>query len=151
MQSVVVSVYERFCTQRFPLPSTARIAEIEKRLGVSLPVTYVNFLLSFNGGYFDDPRLVYSSPGFPPDGLGTLYGIGAVDSFAEFGSDESISVFEDNYPAQVVPIGYSTIGNLIVLVTRDEDRGAILIKRAYEQAVARVASTIEDFFGLVEP
>src|SRR5687768_12026421 len=40
----------------FELPSRSQVAELESRLGVSLPSAYVEFLLHCNGGFFRPPN-----------------------------------------------------------------------------------------------
>jgi len=123
--------YEKFCKTRFPLPTDAQIAKLERRIGTKLPDDYRSFLLRYNGGYFQEPDIECTCPGCPEDALNDLYGIGATVPAAELTSESILTVFDDKRPARILPIGYTISGNLLVLITRPgKDRGAIMLKEA---------------------
>jgi hypothetical protein len=141
--------YRRFADKRFPLPTEAQASDLEERIGVTLPSDYREFLLRYNGGYFTEPDILAPSKECPQDRLTVLYGIGATDSSAELASAASMAIFDDNKPAQVVPIGHTIMGNLLVLITRPEERGSTVLKKAWSDDYYYLASGIEEFFRLL--
>lgn len=60
-----------------------------------------------------------------------------------------MALFDDNYPAQLVPIGYTIMGNLIGLITHEELNGRIILKIAFKDDWFLLAEGIEEFFGLL--
>jgi SMI1-KNR4 cell-wall len=147
--SIIEAAYKAFCQERFPSPTETRVGEIEKRMGVRFPEDYRVFLLSFNGGYFTEPDIVPPSDDCPEDCLTVLYGIGTSDPSAEVATESSLSTFTDNDPPQVIPIGYTLMGNMLLLTNREGDRGSILLKKAWSQDCFFLADGIESFFGLL--
>jgi hypothetical protein len=87
-----------------------------------------------------DPRPLFSS---------FMNGIGATHPTAELASEEDLAMFDDNEPPQILPIGYTFMGNLIFLVTHPEDRGWIGLTRAFSDQSFFLAEGIEEFFGLL--
>jgi len=85
----------------------------------------------------------------PLDRLAFMSGIGATHSVAELASEADLALFDDNDPPQILPIGYTLMGNLIFLVTHPEDRGCIALKKAFSDEVYPLAEGIEEFFGLL--
>lgn len=141
--------YDRFCTERFPLPMEEQVADVEQRIGVSLPDDYRHFLLTYNGGYFNEPDIVPPINECPLDGLTFMNGIGASDPSAELATEADLAIFTDNRPVQILPIGYTLMGNLILLITNPDERGSILLKKAFSQEAFFLSSGIEAFFGLL--
>ena len=140
--------YARFCVERFPLPSEAQLAELESRIGVRFPEDYREFILEFNGGYFKCPEIT-PVDGCPLETLQILLGIGASHEEAELGLPEDIALFDDNDPPQIVPIGYTGMGGLIILDTAPGDgQGAVFLKKAFGDFYYLV-ECIEDFLGLL--
>jgi len=75
--TTIENAYSRFSVKRFPLPSEAQLAELERRIGVIFPDDYRQFLLGFNGGYFKCPEITPVGEGCPLETLQILCGIGA--------------------------------------------------------------------------
>jgi hypothetical protein len=107
--------YQLFCKERFPLPSEREVQELETRLGCLLPADYRQYLLYYNGGLFAEPDIMPSSPECPLDGLTVMGGINASHHSAEMGMPKGFTpaLFDDNDPPQILPIGYTMMGNLI--------------------------------------
>lgn len=143
--------YRNFSKQRFPLPSAKQVADLEHRLGIPLPPDYRRFLLEYNGGLFSEPQIVPPTEDCPLDLLTWMAGIDAPNSLYEFGSKEWLATFDDNDPPQVVPSGYTIMGNLLLVVIdpHEDDWGRILLKKAFSDKWFFLADGIEDFFGLL--
>lgn len=131
------------------MPTERQVADLEKKLGVPLPANYRRFVLEFNGGFFNEPEIVPRVEGCPVDGLTSLNGIGAKLQFAELGSDTCI--FDDNEPVQVLPIGYTLMGNLLFTAIDpiDDLPGWIGLKIAWRDQSYWLADNIEDFFEML--
>ncbi len=145
---IIANAYSRFCTERFSLPAEDEILRIESRIGVRLPDDYRWFLAKFNGGIFNEPRILPPSKDCPVDRLTGLNGIGANDAIAELASNDDLTLFDDNDPVQVLPVGFTMMGGLILLTTHIEERGSILLKVAYGGSFY-LCGGIRDFFGLL--
>ena len=145
--SAIENIYSKFCDGRFPLPSEQEVFDLEQKLGIPLPPEYRRFILEYNGGYFSDPLIVLSDPDYRQDCLTTLWGIHAPLPFAELGHD--VDLFDDNDPPEILPIGYTIMGNLLYIVTHIEEYGSIGMKLAYSSKTFFMASSIEGFFELI--
>jgi hypothetical protein len=143
------SPYRRFIEQQFlPLPTQEQITALEQRINVKFPDDYRQFLLEYNGGYFTEPQIRPTSEDCPQVALTYLSGIGALHPGAELENLPRIALFDDNEPPQVVPIGCTAMGSLVVLATRPEDRGTIFLKEAFGGWFF-LAEGIEGFFELL--
>lgn len=145
--------YNRFCTERFPLPSEADVEELEQRISVNFPPEYRDFLLQYNGGYFSEPDIVPppdAEDECPEDALTFLHGIRATHPYAELGHDSDLTLFEDNDPPQVVPVGYTLMGGLLLLIVHYDGYGRIVLKKASGRSYW-LADTINEFFELLQP
>lgn len=141
--------YRAFCEERFPLPTEEQVAALERRIGVRLPNDFREFVLSFNGGYFSEPDITPPVPECPADCLHFVRGIGASHPSAELASESSLTIFSDNDPVQVLPIGYTLMGNLLILLTDPEKRGTVMLKIAFSDRYFLLAEGIEEFFSLL--
>ena len=110
---------------------------------------YRDFILSYNGGYFSDPIFVSLDAGCPRDRLTVLYGIGASDKTAELASKRHLALFSENDPIQVLPIGYTIMGNLLILIVDDDSAGSIVLKRASSDDYFNIADGINGLFDLI--
>ena len=142
-------VYKTFATERFPLPTVEQLDELENRINVRFPSAYRWFILNHNGGFFNEPEIVTDTDGAGGCALRFLCGIGATYRGAELGEETMMGVIEGNDPPQVVPIGQTGMGGLILLVTDQEDSsGAILLKKSFGDFF-RIADDIAGFFELI--
>lgn len=149
MSATIDYAYAAFCEERFPLPTEEQVAALERRMGVAFPADYRDFLIEYNGGLFTEPSIVPPDDDCPVDGLTFLNGIAATHPTAELATPAELGTFDDNDPPQIVPIGYTLMGNLIFLVTHPDDRGWIGLKKAWSDQSFFLADGIEDFFGLL--
>lgn len=140
--------YQRFCDERFPLPSEAQLEALEQRIGITFPEDYRQFVLEFNGGYFTGPDITPVGDDCPQDGLRCLCGIGASHEESELATELYLSLFDGNDPPIIVPIGRTEMGGLIILITEEENRGCVLLKQAYGEFFY-LADGIEEFFELL--
>ena len=122
--------------------------QLEQRIGVTFREDYRHFVLQFNGGYFSEPEISPVTEGCPRDALTCLHGIGASNWEAELASDYYLALFDDNDPPIFVPIGHTSMGGLILLITEAEGRGEILLKQAFGD-FHYLAEGIEEFFDLL--
>lgn len=147
--NTIEAAYAAFSEERFPLPTEEQVAALERRIGVTFPADYRKYVLEFNGGYFTEPDIIPPSNGCPVDGLTEMHGIGASHPAAELASKADLAIFDDNDPPQIVPVGYTMTGSLILLVTHPEGRGCIIYKKAFSDESFLLATGIEEFFGLL--
>jgi hypothetical protein len=142
-------VYQTFATERFPLPTVKQLDERETRIGVRFPEDYRRFILKYNGGFFNEPEIVTETEGAGGCSLRFLHGIGATHVTAELGDASAIELFEENDPPQIVPIGETGMGGLILLVTsQEDDDGVIVLKKPFGDFF-HLASNIAEFFELI--
>lgn len=140
--------YNRFCIEHFPLPRESNIAHLEARIGVLLPEDFRRYVLEFNGGYFDDPDIVPPSVECPVEALTFISGIGASHIEAELGRPSDLSLFDNNNPPEILPVGTTPLGGLIILSLKPESCGEIWYKQAYGDFYY-LADGIENFFDLL--
>jgi hypothetical protein len=140
--------FQRFATERFPLPGEEQIAALERRLGVELPADYRKFISQFNGGIFDEPEIETNHHDCRGDALTFLHGINSGDEETELGDPGFMALFEGNDPPILIPIGYTALGGILVLVVEEEGRGAIALKKAFG-GFYHLADGIEEFFELL--
>jgi cell wall assembly regulator SMI1 len=145
-------VYHKFCEKRFPLPSEKDVESLEERIGIELPPDFREYVLLHNGGYFNEPQIIppqeYEQD-CPIDRLRYMQGINASHPTAELATEIDLSLFDDNDPPEVVPIGYTIMGNLILLLTYPEPEtyGHIMLKTFTDYYY--LAKGIEEFFDLL--
>jgi hypothetical protein len=145
--AMIDHIYELYCDVRFPLPTERDVLAFEKRLKARLPADYREFILKYNGGFFGDPCIASLTDDCPKDGLNSLYGIRATVNSSELANN--LDIFTGNDPLQVLPIGYTTMGNLLILFIGGDDEGTIMMKRASSQQYYFLADGIELFFSLI--
>jgi len=141
-----VELFDHFAIERFPLPKDAEIANLEQKLGTSFPDSYRRFLLRFNGAYFDDSKLSLHIAGID-DSLRLISGLNATVPTAAVGNSDDIDLLEDNSPIRLLPIGYTTLGNLVLLNL--VQNGKVVLKVAYSGESFDVADDILEFIRLV--
>ena len=139
--------YARFNCERFPLPTETQVRALEQRIRVELPADYRKFVLEFNGGYFNDPEITPVEDERTQEAISFMSGIGASHDEAELGDPQMISLFDDNDPPKIMPIGGTPFGGLIILDTAPgEGRGNIYLKKARGDFYF-LADDIEGFFA----
>jgi hypothetical protein len=147
--TAIEDAYRRFSRVRFPLPTEEQLSDLERRIGIVFPDDYRRFLLEFNGGYFHDPTIAPVGEVCPQAFLAFLSGIGASHDESELGRSFDLSLFDDNDPPKIVPIGGTPIDGLIILDTAPgEGRGEIYYKQPFGDFYF-LADNIEEFFGLL--
>lgn len=117
--SSIEEVYDKCLETRNSLPSSEQVAMLESTLGVALPPEYRQFLLERNGGTFNRGkfrRLIITFEDNKGDCLDKLYGIGAPSNTCGDLCKEAI-LFDDYRPCRLVPIGYTALGVLLLIVT----------------------------------
>jgi hypothetical protein len=142
------AAYRKFCRTRFPLPTERQVADLEQRISVSFPEDYRDFVLEYNGGFFNEPLIIPPDEDCPLVALRHMNGIGASHPVAELGSEADLAIFDDNDPPEILPVGYTTMGYLVLLIIHPENRGWILL-RTFDQSFF-LGKGIEEFFGLLE-
>jgi hypothetical protein len=147
--TAIDDAYRRFSRERFPLPTEKQLAEVEQRIGIVFPDDYRRFILEFNGGYFHEPTIAPVDEGCPQGILSFMSGIGASHEESELGLPFDLSLFDDNDPPKIVPIGGTPIGGLIILDTAPgEGRGEIYYKQPFGDFYF-LADNIGEFFALL--
>jgi hypothetical protein len=139
--------YRQFSLERFPLPTELQVHSLERRMNLTLPDDYRQFILEFNGGIFTEPDIEMED-GSRDDRLTALYGIGASYPDGELENLSNVGLFDNNDPPQILPIGSTITGSLIILVLRPEDSGVICYKKAYGDFYF-MADGIEEFFAML--
>lgn len=115
---------------------------------VALPDDYRSFLLEYNGGRFRNPKINAPYPNLRVENLDLLKGVNTSERWAEFGLPADLVLFEDNDPPQVLPIGSTQSGNLILIITHADDHGVIML-RTVNQESYWLSDGIEQFFELL--
>ena len=147
----VAYAYDRFCRERFEPASEDQITDLERKIGVELPGDFKEYLRLYNGGRFDMPDFATPDSKCPKDCLKTLFGVGGPGDFANLSSVRNLSLFDNNRPAIILPIGVTIMNNLILLRTEvAAGRGNIALKLAFKSKYYFVAESIDVFFGLLE-
>lgn len=146
--NIIHDSYDKFCKSRFPLPTETQVGALEQRLSVLLPNDYRQYLLKYNGGLFSEPEITPPTDECPLDCLTFMRGIQATHATAELGRQIDLSLFSGNDPLQLLPIGYTAMGNLIVLIIRGNESGYIGLE-AIGQGTFLLAKGVEGFFRLL--
>ncbi len=146
----ISSAYEKFCVRRNALPTEGQVSSLEERVGARFPPDYRQFLLSYNGGKFNEPIIRSPKDEFPEAELWFMYGINAVEPTTELARPHDLALFDDNSPLQVLPIGCTPMNHLVLLITHPDpaEYGAIAFKIAFGRSYF-LADGIGDFFALL--
>lgn len=147
--STTEQAYSKWCKERFPLPTKRDIFELEERISVRFPEHYRGYLLEWNGGRFREPDIVDSTE-CRLDSLLWMSGIHAPVDYAVLGRQYDLSLFEDNDPPIIIPIGRTTTNGLIMInaVIGDESDGTVFL-RTIQQETIPLCDTMEEFFTLL--
>jgi hypothetical protein len=140
--------YNQFATERFGLPNEKQVLSLEQRIGVELPADFRDYVLRFNGGYFCEPEIHTDDDDAAGDALTCMFGIDSGDKLSELAEPSCLAIFEENDPPIFIPIGYTSLGGFVVIITEEENRGMILLKKA-NGGFHFLAEEIEEFFALL--
>ena len=148
--SNIYDAYKDFSTERFPNIVESDIVSFEERVRIRLPSDYRQFLVNFNGGYFSEPQIVHGNNEVPIDRLTFMHGIRSIHPEAELGKEEDIAMFDDNNPPEIIPVGCTIMGNLVLLVTHPdpEENGSVILKTI--ESTFYLARGIVHFFALLQ-
>ena len=149
MSTTIDAAYDRYCTERPPLPTEERISAIEDELGITFPGHYRDFLLNYNGGWFGGhPELYSEEYVIPKITLSNLFGVDTGDEYLKLNDWSRIHTWDDNDPIIILPIGKTPNGFYIVLVAKvtEEDYGQIYL-RTFDD-IFFLDEDIEEFFEL---
>ena len=110
------------------------------------PPDYRQFLFSYNGGEFNEPVIRSPSDEFPEAAVWFMYGLNAVEPTTELARPFDLALFDDNSPPQVLRIGSTPMGHLILLITHPDpaDYGTVGFKMAFGASYF-LANGINDF------
>lgn len=160
--ATIDSIYSTCCEDRFPLPTDDEVAALEKRLKLRFPKEYRAFLLKYNGGRFSyslasivfpEPLTVVWRDGkvtHDSDGLESMCGFHPTHPTDELGRAFDINLFDGNDPIQLLVIGRTVTGSLLLMDMLPGAEGEILIKFPNEYAYT-IADNINEFFRLIDP
>ena len=154
----IQNVYNLFCTERFPLPTADEVQSFESDVGMNLPLAYKRYLLDFNGGVFSDAVIHFDEPlsyewrdgvvTQDSDELDFMYGFHATLPAAEIGQHFDLSLRDASGKVDFLPIGYTTIGGLLMISLSERSFGFILIHFPSAD-VFEIARNLDAFFGLI--
>lgn len=85
MNGTIEYAYQRFAIERFPLPTTAELESLERRMKVELPADFRQYLLDYNGGWFDENDIRSVEPDMPQAGLDVMFGLHSSHPYHELG------------------------------------------------------------------
>lgn len=148
--SSIEEVYDKCLEIPNSLPSSEQVATLESTLGVSLPPEYRQFLLERNGGTFNRGkfrRLIISFEDNKGDCLDSLYGIGARKTCGDLCREAVL--FDDDRPCRLVPIGYTALGVLLLIVTEalgQDKAGQIWIQYPYDEEFWELCDSFTSMF-----
>lgn len=108
-------VYNNCLKTPNPLPNAEQLALLELKIGVALPPDYRSFLIERNGGTFRGLIIEFGNSG-RSDYLIRLHGIDAPSNTCGDLVKEAI-LFDDDRPCRLIPIGYTALGVLLLIVT----------------------------------
>ena len=148
--SSIEEVYDKCLEIPNSLPSSEQVATLESTLGVSLPPEYRQFLLERNGGTFNRGkfrRLIISFEDNKGDCLDSLYGIGARKTCGDLCREAVL--FDDDRPCRLVPIGYTALGVLLLIVTEalgQDKAGQIWVQYPYDEEFWELCDSFTSMF-----
>lgn len=124
-----------------------QVQRLEQQLGGSLPRSYRDFLLKYNGGRpCPDTVDVDHAPGTPTD-LQLFFGLGAAIESSDLAWNKR--VFAERLPERLLPIACDSGGNLFCISLSSEDTGAVFYVDL-EQGRPANYLVAGDFAGLLE-
>lgn len=117
--------------ETFPAAPASKLAELEERLGATLPEPYRAYLATQDGGALE---------GYNNHGIEIILGIGEVPQWSSLWY--LLSQESDILPAGFIPVGSDAGGGLFLLAVAGSDRGSV-----WHQS----SETEEDDSGTITP
>ena len=118
-----------------------------------MPRDYRDYIATYNGGHFNDPMIAFKrtfwNRRLKGDYLNVMYGIDVKN--LELNSLANLSLFDPNPPPILLPVGYTSCGNLIYMDLKDGlEESQIFIKLQGSYRSYRVARSLDEFFSLLK-
>lgn len=139
--------------ENYPKLDLSQIEQWEKKNNVQIPLSYKEYLLEHNAGYFISEPNVFDVPKMGGFGLSNFFGL----SDDIIGLNYALQTYKDRYPTQYFPIARDAEGNLILIGISEKKEGQIFFwyhemeqdtgKKPYEKNIFKVAKTLEDFIN----
>ncbi len=145
--------YEKYCETRFPPTNEIEVASFEEEIGAALPPHFRDYLLEYNGGYFNELVFIPADDGCPKCWLNAMYGFNAPHDFALFGKQADIWFCDDYVPSrppELIPIGNTAMNHLILLdLDPAPENYGMLYLRTFDESFW-LAEDMDEFFELLE-
>jgi len=116
----------------YPPLIKADIAELERKLGISFPFDYKNFLLAHNGGHPTPDS--FSIKGEAEGSKSMIQGFFGIQAGEYDNLFDTMQRYHSRVPANFLPIAYDPGGNLICLSVAGEDMGKVYFWDHEEEA-----------------
>lgn len=139
--------------ENYPKLDLSQIEQWEKKNNVQIPLSYKEYLLEHNAGYFISEPNVFDVPKMGRFALANFLGL----SDDIYGLKHALKIYIDRYPNKYFPIAYDVVGNLILIGQSEKNNGQIFFwyhemeqdtgKKPYEKNIFKVAKTLEDFIN----
>ncbi|HKP52978.1 MAG TPA: SMI1/KNR4 family protein [Chloroflexia bacterium] len=147
MRSIEYETYQ-------PPATEDEVLKLEKHLGISLPLGYRNYLLTYNGGRVEP--CVFPIANCPRDTHGILSWFFGINGGEYYDLMDNVRTYSDRVPSNLLPIGEDPGGNLICLSVLGSDKGTVYFwEREWEVLegeapdYSNVYLIAEDFDGLL--
>lgn len=137
--------------ENYPKLDLSQIEQWEKKNSVQIPLSYREYLLENNAGYFIPEPNVFDVPKMGRFALANFLGL----SDDIYGLAHALKVYIDRFPEKYFPIAYDVVGNLILMGRSEKNNGQIFFwyhemeqdagKKPYEKNIFKVAKTLKDF------
>lgn len=147
--------YREFCKARFPSPAESQLVEWERRFDIRLPAEYRSFLLGYNGGHFDRPRIAHRADDGPVASLAVVFGVETHGPSDELPPPREIVLpqdharFEGKETGRMIPFGLTAEWDLIFLTILRADFVTVGLEDAVTGRSSTIAYSIDEFFQLL--
>lgn len=137
--------------ENYPKLDASQIEQWKKNNNVQIPLSYKEYLLEHNAGYFISEPNVFDVPKMGGFGLSNFFGL----SDDINGLNYALRTYKDRYPTHYFPIARDAAGNLILMGISGKKEGQIFFwyhemeqdtgKKPYEKNIFKIAKTLEYF------
>lgn len=100
--------------ETYPAAASSRVADLETRLGTTLPKEYRTYLATQDGG---------TLAGYNNQGLEVIFGVGEVPEWASLW--HVLEGWQDVLPAGFIPVGSDAGGSFFLLAISGHDKGSV--------------------------